>query len=133
MDNQARRPESRAGASRPAGAGSASVVVVISSNTMGRGDDDLGRVLIRSHLHALGEVTPKPDTVVLFNTGVLLAAEGSPELEGLQLLIEQGVRVILCGTCVSHFDLKDRIAVGEVSNMYAITETMMRAGKVINL
>ena len=133
MDNQTGKPEPRADTARPAESGSAPIVVAISSNTMGRGDDELGLVLIRSHLHALGEVAPKPDTLILFNTGVLLAAEGSPVLDDLRLLAEQGVHIILCGTCVSHFSLKERTAVGEVSNMYTISETMMRAGKVINL
>ncbi len=108
-------------------------VVAISSDGMGRGDDDLGRVLIRSHLHALTEISPKPDVMIFFNTGVMLAVEGSPALEDLRALEGQGARILLCGTCVGHFNLKEKVAVGEISNMYTISETLLRAGKVINL
>ncbi len=100
---------------------------------MGRGDDELGQVLLRSYLHTLREVTPSPDTMVFFNSGVMLAAEGSPALDDLRALTDQGVQVLLCGTCVEHFDLKERVAVGEISNMYAISEAMFQAGKVISL
>jgi len=100
---------------------------------MGKGDDELGSVLMRSHLHALSEVTPRPDTLIFFNTGVTLATEGSPVLDELKVLVERGAQILLCGTCLGHFDLKGKVAVGEISNMYAITETMMRAGRVVNL
>ena len=109
------------------------VVIAVSGNTMGRGDDELGQVLLRSYLHTLTEVTPRPDTLIFFNSGVRLAVEGSPLLDDLRLLAGQGTQILLCGTCVGHFDLKERVAVGEISNMYAISETMLRAGKVVNL
>jgi len=109
------------------------LVVAISSDRMGRGDDDLGHVLIRSYLHTMGEVSPRPDVLILFNGGVKLAVEGSPTLADLRSLADQQVQILLCGTCLNHFGLKDKVAVGEVSNMYAISETMIRAGKVVNL
>lgn len=108
-------------------------VVVVSGNTMGRGDDELGRVLLRSYLHTLTEVTPRPDILVFLNSGVRLATEGSQSLDDLRLLADQGAQILLCGTCLGHFELKERVVVGEVSNMYAISETMLRAGTVINL
>jgi selenium metabolism protein YedF len=109
------------------------IVLAVSSDTMGRGDDDLGRVLLRNHLHVLREVDPRPDVIVFLNSGVRLATEGSPALDDLRALAGQGVRMLLCGTCLGHFDLKECVAVGEVSNMYAISETMFRAAKVISL
>lgn len=109
------------------------IVLAISSDCMGRGDDELGRVLLRSHLHVLGEVTPQPDVIIFFNAGVRLATEGSPALEDLRALAAQGAQILLCGTCLSHFELREKVAVGEISNMYAITETMLRANRVINL
>lgn len=109
------------------------IVIVVSADTMGRGDDDLGQVLLRNYLHTLTEVVPKPDTLVFFNSGVKLAARESPALDDLQTLAGQGVQILLCGTCLNHFDLKEQAAVGEISNMYAISETLLRAGKVINL
>jgi selenium metabolism protein YedF len=111
----------------------APTVVAISSNAMGRGDDELGQVLLRNYLHTLGEVTPRPNTIIFFNSGVMLAVEGSQALDDLRALADQGVRVLLCRSCVEYFDLEERVAVGEISNMYAISEAMLRAGKVINL
>ncbi len=109
------------------------IVLAISSDGMGRGDDELGRVLLRNHLHVLGEVTPRPDVLIFFNSGVKLAVEGSPALDDLKALTERGVQILLCGTCLGHFDLEEKVAVGEISNMYTITETMLRADRLINL
>lgn len=109
------------------------IVVAISSDVMGRGDDHLGEVLIRSFLHTLGQVTPAPDALVFFNNGVKLAVEGSSVLEDLGRLEAQGVKILLCGTCLGHFELKHQVAAGEISNMYAISETMLSAATVINV
>jgi len=109
------------------------VVVAVSSDRMGRGDEQLGEVLLRSFLHTLGEVSRPPDTLIFFNNGVKLAAEGSPVLEDLGRLEDRGVKILLCGTCLGHFELKDKVAAGEISNMRAITETMLGAAKVVNL
>jgi selenium metabolism protein YedF len=112
---------------------STSTVVVVSGETMGTGDDELGRLLLRSHLHVLTEMDPKPHALVFYNAGVRLAAEGSASLQDLRSLAEQGVRLLLCGTCVSFFGLEKEIAAGEVSNMYAISELLMEAAKVIRV
>lgn len=108
-------------------------VVAISSDKMGLGDDQLGEVLMRSFLHTLTEVAPKPHALIFFNSGVRLAVTGSMALDDLRALETRGVRILLCGTCLGHFGLKDDVAVGEVSNMYAITETMLGAESVVNL
>jgi selenium metabolism protein YedF len=109
------------------------LVLVIPSDTMGRGDDELGQILIRGFFHALGQTTPQPHTIIFFNSGVKLVVEGSPMLADLQALCGQGIELLACGTCLGHYGLKDKVAVGEVSNMYTIAETLLRAGKVVNL
>lgn len=109
------------------------IVIAISSDSMGRGDEELGKVLLRNYIHALTDIEHKPQVLIFFNSGVTLATEGSPLLTDLALLEDQGVRILLCGTCLAHYDLKDQVKVGEISNMYAISETMLRAAKVINL
>lgn len=110
------------------------LVLVIPSEFMGRGEhDELGRILVRGFLHTLGEVQPLPDTIIFFNSGVKLVVEGSPVLEDLHNLHNQGVHILACGTCLGYYDLKDKIAVGEISNMYIIAETMLRAGKIVSL
>jgi selenium metabolism protein YedF len=109
------------------------LVLVIPSDTMGRGDPDLGHILIRGFFHALGEVDPRPDSILFFNTGVKLACQGSPVLEDLCALETEGVEILVCGTCLGHFELTGQLAAGQVSNMYALAETMLRAGHVVSL
>lgn len=108
-------------------------VLLIPSEGMGRGDDELGGILIRSFLHTLNEVEPLPDTIVFVNAGVKLAVEGSLVLEDLQVLEQRGVEILACGTCLGHFGLKENIAIGEISNMNSIAETLLGAGKVVAL
>jgi len=124
------QPESAPQAMASAGG---SLVLVIPGEFMGRGDDELGHVLMRGFFHTLGEVAPLPDTLIFFNSGVKLVVEGSPVLGDLCDLAGQGVEILACGTCLGHYELKDRVAVGQVSNMYAIAETMLGAGKVVSL
>ncbi len=109
------------------------LVLTIPSEFMGRGDETLGRILVRAFFHTLGEVQPLPDTIIFFNSGVRLVVEGSEVLDDLRALCDQGVEILACGTCLGHYELKDKLAVGQVSNMYAIAETLLRAGKVVSL
>jgi intracellular sulfur oxidation DsrE/DsrF family protein len=81
----------------------------------------------------LSEVAPVPDTIIFFNSGVKLVVEGSPVLEDLQALSEHGIEILVCGTCLGYYEIVDQLAVGEVSNMYTIAETMLGAGKVVQL
>ena len=110
------------------------LVLFVSSEFMGHGEhDELGHVLIRAFFHTLGEVGPLPDTVIFLNSGVKLAVEGSPVLEDLEALGERGVEILACGTCLGYYELMDKLAVGEVSNMYSIAESLLGAGKVVRL
>ena len=109
------------------------LVLAVSADSMGRGDPELGHILIRSFFHTLGEVKPRPDRIVLFNTGVRLACQGSDVLEDLCALEAAGIEILACGTCLGYFELKDKLAAGRVSNMYDIAEAILGAGKVVNL
>jgi selenium metabolism protein YedF len=109
------------------------LVLVVSSEVMGRGEEELGSILIRAFFHTLGEVDPVPDTIIFLNAGVRLACEGSPVLDDLCALEAEGIEMLACGTCLGFFELKEELAVGQISNMYAIAETMLRAGKVLHL
>ena len=109
------------------------LVLAVSADSMGRGDPDLGHILIRSFFHTLGEVKPRPDRIILFNTGVRLACQGSDVLEDLCALEAAGIEILACGTCLGYFELKDKLAAGRVSNMYDIAEAILGAGKVVNL
>ena len=99
-------------------------IAIISSDAMGHGDDDLGRKLMHSFVYALTQLDALPHKVVLYNRGVLLAAEDSLAMEDLHVLAAMGVQILSCGLCVEHFDCADRLAVGEITDMYTIVELM---------
>mgnify|MGYP000843538489 CR=1 FL=1 len=109
------------------------LVLLVAADTLGRGEEELGGILMRSFFHTLGEVEPLPDTIVFLNSGVRLAAEGSPLLEDLAALVDRGVQVLSCGTCLDYLGLKETLRVGEITNMYAIAETLLGAGRVVHL
>ena len=109
------------------------LVLTVPSEFMGRGDEMLGQILVRSFFHTLGEAQPLPDTIIFLNSGVKLVAMGSPVLDDLHDLCDRGITILACGTCLGHYGLKDQIAAGEISNMYTIAETLLGAGKVVSL
>jgi selenium metabolism protein YedF len=120
-------------ADEPAGAAGGPLVLVVPDKQMGRGDGELGEVLVRGFFHTLGEVAPRPEVIIFFNAGVWLVIDGSPVLEDLRALVEEGVEILACGTCLAHYGITDRLRVGVVSNMYDIAETMLGAGRVVQL
>jgi selenium metabolism protein YedF len=106
-------------------------VVYVSSEGMGRGDDNLGGVLMEAFLDTLSQFKGELSHVVFVNAGAKLAVDGSPVLAQVRQLEELGVQVLVCGTCLNHFGIKDKLAVGSVSNMYAIIETLSKAERII--
>lgn len=107
-------------------------VVLIASDGIGRGDDDLARLLMRGFLYTLAASDDPPRRIILMNGGVKLAVEGSDSLENLRRLAERGVEVLACGTCLEFFKLTDRLAVGSITNMYEIAEHLMK-GSVLSV
>ena len=106
-------------------------VVVIASATMGEGDPELGRLLMKGYLYALTQLDTLPKTLLFYNGGAALTCEGSASLEDLKSLEAQGVQILTCGTCLNHYGLTDSLKVGEVTNMYVIAETMADAAKIV--
>ncbi len=107
------------------------LIVVLSEDRLGRGSDELGRVLIRSFLHTLTETVPLPEKIICYNTGVKLAAEESDVLDDLGDLQKKGVDVLVCGTCLNYFGLSDKLKVGKVSNMYDIATLLVNASRMV--
>lgn len=106
-------------------------VVVIASATMGEGDPELGRLLMKGYIYALTQLDTLPKTLLFYNGGAALTCEGSASLEDLKSLEAQGVQILTCGTCLNHYGLTDSLKVGEVTNMYVIAETMAGAAKIV--
>jgi selenium metabolism protein YedF len=110
------------------------LVLFVASEHMGQGEHaELGTILARAFFHTLSEVEPLPETIVFINSGVKLVVKGSPIVEDLEALCSKGIEVLACGTCLDYYGLKDKLAVGEISNMYTIAENLLGAGKVVKL
>lgn len=106
-------------------------VIVFAEDKMGRGNDELGSVLIRAFLHTICLQKEKPAVMIFYNTGVKLTLQGSETLEDLKELAAAGVEILVCGTCLNYFEAKDKLGVGVVSNMYDIAGTMSSAGRLL--
>lgn len=108
-------------------------VIVCGEDKMGRGNAELGTVLIRTFLHTLCQQKDKPDIMIFYNTGVKLTLQGADTLEDLKELAIAGVEILVCGTCLNFFGVKENLGVGVVSNMYDITEITSNAGRLLML
>jgi len=108
-------------------------VVVINSDKMGQGDEKLGARLMGNFLSKLIDAKLKPKIMVLYNSGVKLAAKGSPVLESLQSLENLGVEIICCGTCVNFYGLADQMEAGRVSDMPEIVRVLIQAKATVTV
>lgn len=106
-------------------------VVAVGSDRMGEGSEELGHILIKSFIFALTQLDDLPDKILFYNGGAKLTVEGSESLEDLKTLEEQGVEIMTCGTCLDYYGIKDKLAIGGVTNMYSIVETLQSAMSVI--
>jgi selenium metabolism protein YedF len=109
------------------------LVVAFSKNTMGTGDDALGAILVKAFIYSLTELDNPPETLLFFNSGIRLTTEGSNALADLKTLESKGTIISSCGTCLDFYKVKDKLAIGNVTNMYAIASAMGSAGKLINI
>ncbi|OPY06059.1 MAG: SirA-like protein [Syntrophorhabdus sp. PtaB.Bin184] len=107
------------------------VLVYVDTETMGRGDDGLGRVLMRSFLNTLKELEVRPWRIVFVNGGVRNVVADSEYLDILKETEALGVEIVSCGTCLDYFHLKDSVAVGRTSNMFEILTSFSEATNVI--
>jgi selenium metabolism protein YedF len=105
--------------------------VVIKSDRMGMGDDNLGSILIRAFINSLKDADKLPTHLILYNAGVKLAVNGTDTSSSLVNLESLGVKIIVCGTCADFFGIKENLAAGTISNMYQITKITAEAGHVI--
>ena len=107
------------------------MLVVLSGNVMGTGDAKLGTALMKAFVFALSKQDQLPDTILCYNTGAYLTCEGADTLVDLKLLENEGVTILTCGTCLDFYGLKEKLAVGGVTNMYDIVERMENAAQII--
>lgn len=108
-------------------------VIVITTDRLGVGNEELGKLLMKTYTYTLNETKPYPKAVIFMNSGVKLVVEGSEVLENIKKLSEKDIEIISCGTCLDFYNIKDKLQVGIVGNMYTIVEYMNNAAKVINI
>ena len=108
-------------------------MVMVTSDCIGHGDDELGFKLMVSFLKTLNEMGKELWRLVFLNNGVKLAVDGSKVLPVLKKLEENGVCILVCGTCLTHFNMLENKQVGETTNMLDIVTAMQLADKLINI
>lgn len=106
-------------------------VLFIKSDTFGRGPEDLSKELMDDFLVALTYAERRPWRIIFINTGVLLAVEGSPVYDALEVLEAKGVEMLVGVKCVEELGLKDRKIIGKIVGMSEIIATLMEADSVI--
>lgn len=106
---------------------------LITSDKLGKGSEDLGRILMKSFLFTLSETKPYPDFLIFLNSGVKLTTEGSESIEDLIKLKEGSVEIVSCGTCLDFFEIKSKLQVGSVSNMYDIVDMISNSTNTVTI
>jgi selenium metabolism protein YedF len=97
-------------------------VVAVGSDVMGRGSEELGKILVKGLIYALAHQETVPKTMLFFNSGARLTCEGSESLDDIRELEGRGTQILTCGTCLDFYGIRDRLGVGGVTNLYAIAE-----------
>ena len=110
---------------------SGTTVVLVAAATMGSGNDELGRILLRNFLLTLAELEIPPATIYFINDGVKLTVQGADTVEILQKLSDLGIDLAACGLCLDFFKLREKVAVGRITNMLDIVQGMTNAGSVL--
>ena len=109
------------------------MAILFGSDCMGEGSVELGRVLMKGFMYTLTEYTPYPKALLFINSGVKLTTEGSDVIDYLRQLESEGVEILSCGTCLDYYNLKNKLTVGGVTNMYTIVDKMNTAKNTIKL
>lgn len=101
-------------------------VLLLTKDYLGEGSEELGRNLMKSFLYVLTEADVKPKAIYCINSAVNMLVEGSEHIENFKALESAGVTIGGCGICLDFYEVKDKVQVGTVTNLYAITESMMQ-------
>jgi len=113
--------------------GGAAPTLLIGSQYMGRGADELGAVLMRAFLKTLLESPARPERIFFINSGIFLTTAGSESLETIRDLESRGMEIFSCGTCLDYYGRNDDLAVGSVTNMYDIVEALLTSSRILTI
>jgi selenium metabolism protein YedF len=123
--------ENREATERERGEAGGRAVMLVTSDRLGDGPEELGRLLMKNFIITLLDVRNPPDRMLFLNSGVMLTTEGSELLEALEKLGNMGVEVMSCGVCLDYFNRREMLKAGVVTNMFTIAETLLQAGSVV--
>lgn len=107
--------------------------IVVLSDELGKGESELGHMLMKSYLYALARTDEAPDKIIFMNSGAYLTSQTSESLEDLRLLEQKGTKIYTCGTCMNYYDITEKLAVGQPGNMADTAQAMMDADNTIVL
>ena len=108
-------------------------VVLITTDRLGTGSEELGRILMKAFLNTLWDYSPRPEKILFMNDGVRLTVKGSDVLESLHLLENEGVEIYSCGTCLAYYELTEQLEVGQLTNIYETVDSLLSSDKVIKI
>jgi len=108
------------------------MAIYITSEFMGQGSDELGQILMSAYFETISHFATEISHIILVNSGVKLAVEGSEVLEQIQELEKMDIEILVCGTCLNFFKIKDQLRAGTVSNMYTILESMSKTDRILS-
>ena len=110
-----------------------SLTILVASNLLGEGDAKLGETLMKVYINTLAESDSLPENLLFINGGVKLTCEGSDVIESLNIMKDKGVNIFSCGACLDFYNLKEKLLVGQIGNMYQIIDLMNNSGNTIKL
>lgn len=105
-------------------------LIIFNKDGVGVGPEELTSLLVKGFFTTVSEVDTPPLGIVFYNSGIKLALKDSAVIEEIKNIQSKGAKILVCGTCVDHYDVKDQVAIGTISNMYDILSLMQEAKKV---
>lgn len=108
-----------------------SYIAVIGTDSMGTGDEKLGKTLLKGFIFALSKQDILPSSIIFYNRGAFLTTKGSESIEDLKTMEAQGVEILTCGTCMDYYGLTENLQVGSATNMYVIVEKQTTAQRIV--
>jgi len=108
-------------------------IILVTSNGIGTADENLQQLLAEKYFQLLLQNGSLPAAICFYTDGVKLICEGSPVIEQLRSLESQGVRLIICSTCLNYFNLSEKVQAGIIGGMGDILDAQIKAEKVITL
>lgn len=105
-------------------------VLLMTKDYLGEGSEELGRNLMKTFWTCVVEADVKPKTIYFINSAVKMVVTDSTHLDSLKELAKAGVDIAACGICLDYYGIKDQVDVGTITNLYAITDSLMNEAVV---